>query len=876
MVDFDRPAFLLLIPAAILAQWLGTRNSLTRWPNRQKAWCALLRVLICSLLALALAGPRWLTKTTDPAVVLLRDVSASIGGDMQSQNAATAAAFAASHPNRVAEVAFARAPRVVRGFGESNAREAPLAEKDDEETDLSAALEFAATLLPADRPARIVLFSDGVPTAGRNPIETAAQLQNVEIDTVPVPALSEKDAAVVSIKLPSSLREGEIFDLSAQVFSTSPVPSASIRVYQNDLLVSEVQKELPKGVSEVFFPNLRAEGRMALYEVEVKAPEDSAVENNRKKVAVAHSGRPRVLIIDRNPTQAESLAQAIRASEVEVEIRPPDGLATDLEGFEAFDLIVFSEAPAADFSDEQMKTLERWVKDFGGAFMMLGGEESFGAGGYFRTPISTLLPVRIEREEREETPVVALLVILDRSGSMSAPAGGQTKMALANEGAALALDVLQAKDLFGLLAVDTRVQEVVPLGRISDKVGASKRIAGITSGGGGIYIYTSLAEALPRLREAQAKIKHVILFSDAADAEEKSSGEPGTNKAGTGNSSFDLAAAMLASRITVSVVALGTEQDKDTAFLRQLAAQGGGRFYLTADAATLPRLFAIETMRAAESSLREDAFLAQPAGSSEALKGINWPEAPLLLGFNTSELKPGAELLLSTERGDPLLAHWRYGLGRVAAFTSDAKSRWASEWLSWPGYGKLWGQLVRMLVRPAERNDLMVELREEGGDIIIDSEAVTPEGTFRNGLEVNVSIAAQAAQPVSVKSEQIAPGLYRARLKKPESGSAIIAVSDGAGRPVSKAWTRDYPAEFQITQDGTPLLRELSALTGGRFGATPEEMLRPALRPALTRSELAPWLLAVALLLLPVDIWLRRREWSGVRENSLRPFSRAN
>ena len=296
---------------------------------------------------------------------------------------------------------------------------------------------------------------------------------------MPVPAVAEKDAAVVSIKLPNSLREGEIFDLSAQVFSTSPMPSASIRVYQNDLLVSEVQRELSKGVSEIVFPNLRAEGRMALYEVEVKAPEDSALENNRKKVAVAHSGRPKVLIIDRNPTQAESLAQAMRASDVEVEIRPPDGLATDLEGFEAFDLIVFSEAPAADFSDEQMKTLERWVKDFGGAFMMLGGEESFGAGGYFRTSISTLLPVRIEREEREETPVVALLVILDRSGSMSAPAGGQTKMALANEGAALALDVLQAEDLFGLLAVDTRVQEVVPLGRISDKSAHQSELLGL-------------------------------------------------------------------------------------------------------------------------------------------------------------------------------------------------------------------------------------------------------------------------------------------------------------------------------------------------------------------------------------------------------------
>jgi Ca-activated chloride channel homolog len=875
MVDFDRPGFLLLIPAAILLQWAGARNSLTRWPARQKVWCAVLRAIVFSLLALALAGPRWLTETAEPAVVLLRDVSASIGRETQTQNAQFAATFATSYPDRVAEVAFAREPQVIRGFDESKSREATLLEK-DKETDLSAALEFAATLLPADRPGRIVLFSDGVPTIGRNPLETVTQLQDVQIDTVPLPPISEQDAAVVSIKLPNSLREGEIFDLSTQVFSSSQVQSASIRLYQNDLLVSEIQRELPKGVSDVLFPNLRAEGRMALYEAEISAPEDAAPENNRKKVAVSHSGRPRVLIIDRNPSQAEPLAQAMRASDVDVEIRPSDGLPTELEGFEAFDLIIFSEAPAADFSDEQMKTIERWVKDFGGAFMMLGGEESFGAGGYFRTSIANLLPVRIEREEREETPVVALLVILDRSGSMSAPAGGQTKMALANEGAALALDVLQTKDLFGLLAVDTRVQEVVPLGRISDKLGASKRIAGITSGGGGIYIYTSLAEALPRLREAQAKIKHVILFSDAADAEEKSSGEPGTNKAGTGNSSFDLAAAMLASRITVSVVALGTEQDKDTAFLRQLAAQGGGRFYLTADAATLPRLFAIETMRAAESSLREDAFLAQPSGSDEALKGINWQEAPLLLGFNTSQLKPGAELLLSTERGDPLLAHWRHGLGRVAAFTSDAKPRWASEWLGWPGYGKLWGQLVRMLVRPPERHDLTVELREEGGEIVVDSEAITQEGTFRNGLEVNVSLAAQASEPVAVTSEQIAPGLYRARLPKPESGSAIIAVSDGAGRPVSKAWTHDYPAEFQVMKDGAPLLRELSTLTRGSFEVKPEEILRPSLRPALRRSELAPWLLAAALLLLPLDIWLRRREWSAVRENSLPPFSRAN
>ncbi|HEY5706468.1 MAG TPA: VWA domain-containing protein [Terrimicrobiaceae bacterium] len=872
MFDFDRSAFLLLLPAAILLPWIGGRRSLACWPARQAMFCTLLRALILVLLCLALAGPRWLTKTSEAAVVLLRDISASIEAPSDSQR--VAASLAAKDSGRVAEVVFAREPLVVKAFGTRSSQE-PASAPGEEATDLSAALEFAATLMPADRPSRIVLFSDGVSTAGRNPVETASQLKNVQIDTVPLASVSGPDAAVVSIKPPGSVREGEIFDLSAQVYSATSAAPASIQLYQNNLLVSQVQRQLSQGVSEITFPNLRAEGRMGLYEVAVNAPDDSTAENNRKRIALVHAGRPRVLIIDQKPNQSEAMAEALRASDFDVEIRPPGGLPASVEEFEAVDLVVFSEAPAGGFSDGQMKTLETWVRNFGGAFLMLGGEESFGAGGYFRTPVARLLPVGIEREEREETPVVALLVILDRSGSMSAPAGGETKIALANEGAALALDVLQPKDLFGLFAVDTRVQEVVPLGRISDRQSASRRIAGITAGGGGIYIYTSLAEAFPKLRDAQAKIKHVILFSDAADAEEKASGELGTSKAGKGGSAFDLAAAMLASRITVSVVALGTEMDKDTAFLRQLAAQGGGRFYLTADAATLPRLFTVETMRAAESSLREDAFLPQPAGVGEAITGIDWRESPLLLGFNASKLKPGAELLLSTEGGNPLLAHWRYGLGNVAAFTSDAKARWASEWLGWPGYGKFWGQIARMLVRPPERSDLVVRTHVEGEQLTVDAEAVTAEGTFRNGLNVTISLAAQGASPISIAAEQIGPGLYRATFKTPEA-SAVIAVSDEAGRPVSQAWTPDYPAEFQVMKDGKPLLKELSALTGGKFDVQPDEILRPGLRATATRSQLAPWLLAAALLLWPVDIWLRRREWPLGSGNSLSAFSKAN
>ncbi|MFZ4680924.1 MAG: glutamine amidotransferase [Terrimicrobiaceae bacterium] len=861
MWDFDRPVFLVLFPVALAIILLARRRSLTHWTARQAALCLGLRALIAALLCLALAGPRRVTETTEPAVVFLRDVSASLSPEAMSAGESFTARAMPKEDKRAAEVLFAREPVISKPFGAKRSGTVSPPDAKDA-TDLASALEFAAAILPADRAGRIVLLCDGLNTSGHDPIETAAALaeRNIEVDTVPLSSPAGQETAVTALKTPSLVREGEVFDLTAVIQAGSAVESATVRLYQNNLLVAERQTSLSEGSSEIVFPKVKAEGRTALYEVEVVSSADTHAENNRRKMVLMHGGPARVLVIDKNPEQSESLAAALRATDFQVDLRPPAGFPREMEGLEAFDLVVFADAPAADFAEGQFTLLQDWVRNFGGGFLMIGGEDSFGAGGYFRTAVATMLPVQIERQEREETPVVALLVILDRSGSMTAMAGGQQKIALANEGAVLALDVLQGKDLFGVFAVDTRVQDVVPLGKIGDRQAAARRIAGITAGGGGIYIYTSLAEAFPRLRDAQAKIKHIILFSDAADAEEKKAGEGGGSPGG--GSALDLAAAMLASRITLSIVALGTEQDRDTAFLRQLAAAGGGRFYLTADATSLPRLFTLETMRAAESSLREDAFLASAAGKQPVLQGIPWSEAPLLLGLNISKLKPGAELLLTSEGGDPLFATWRYGLGQVAAFTSDAKARWASEWLGWPGYGKFWAQAARALVRDGSRKDFSVSVREEDDELVIEAEAVTPEGKFRDGLDVTVSIAAQGAVPVSLPAPQVAPGLYRAKIKTPDSESAMIAVSDGSTRPVAAAWTRDYPAEFRITGDGNPLLGKISALTSGKFPAQPEIVFRPAIHGVKTRQDLAPYFLMLALLLWPVDIWLRRRQFN--------------
>src|SRR4029434_2203046 len=226
------------------------------------------------------------------------------------------------------------------------------------------------------------------------------------------------------------------------------------------------------------------------------------------------------------------------------------------------------------------------------------------------------------------------------------------------------------------------------------------------------YIYTSLVEAFAQIRDVPARIKHVIVFSDAADAEEKSAGEMGDGTKG-GGSALDLASAMLSAKVTTSVVALGSETDRDTAFLRQLAERGNGRFYLTSDATTLPQIFSTETMKVAQSSLVEEPFLAIPAAKHPIIAGLDWSQSPLLLGYNATKPKPTAEILLATERGEPLLAIWRYGLGQTAAFTSDAKARWASEWLGWPGFGKFWTQLVRGLMRKSDQSTFAIATNEE-------------------------------------------------------------------------------------------------------------------------------------------------------------------
>ncbi len=861
----DRPGFLwllVLLPFVVLA----ARRTLVQWTPAQRAVSLALRALLFTLVIFALAGPRIPWRSKEVAVVFAFDRSASVTPEAEAAGRAyIAEALKARRSGDSAAllsfdggVATLPLPDTTSPGWPAKAADRP----ETNATDIGKALRFGSALFPDGKSRRLVLLSDGYDTVGQG-LRAAKELQasGVELVTIPLRNAERPEVLVAQLAIPPELKKGEPFNAVATLHSNIDGDTCTAVLHADGFKVAEQTVALRRGSNTVTFPNLRAASERSTYRVEIAPSRDTVAENNHAESGAFQMGTPRVLLVDSHEERLQPLRTALLAENIAAVVRPAGGLPRTMDELRQFDALFLSDVPAMRLSREQMQLYSRWVKEFGGGFAMIGGEQSFGVGGYFQTPIEALLPVSTDHDDRMDTPSVAMVIILDSSGSMNAQVAGQTKMSLANQGAAMALSVLQPQDLLGVMAVDTRVHPVVPLMKHANKAEVSQNILRVAAGGGGIYVYTSLLEAYAQLRDQNAKIKHIILFSDAADAEEKAAGEmpDGSRVPGT---ALDLASAMTAARITTSVVALGSNTDRDVSFLRQLAQNGAGRFYLTSDALTLPQIFTTETMRVSQSSLSEEPIAAVPVRKAGAVEGIAWGEAPLLLGYNITKLKPTADLVLSTETGDPLLATWQYGLGRVAAFTSDAKSRWASEWLGWPGYGKFWAQLTRSLLRRSGHGSgLQVTLHPEpGGMARLEIDAVTPEGEYRNELPLSVAVERPDEPLEHVEALQTAPGHYRARVRVGTTGTTRLQVHSPAipeGGPMV-GYTAPYPPEFLNNDTNESALQQLADAAGGRMAPAPESLFAPPAVGIPRGTSLAPWLLAAALLLLPLDIWTKR------------------
>ena len=733
-------------------------------------------------------------------------------------------------------------------------------------TDIGAALRLATALFPDAAQKRIVLISDGNDTTGRGQREAAlAAARGIQIETRVIGLVDSDEVLVERLTTPSTARLGEVIPVDA-VISSSVAQSASVRLFLNGQLVSSLGVDLREGSNTVSFgcpapPEPCAlrptEAGFYRFRVVVEAARNTFSQNDRADSNTIVKGEPRTLVLRGNEAVAAELINALKAEGQIIDSAIPEALPTDLASLLNYDSIVLVDVPRMRFTDAQMEALQTFVRDLGRGMVMVGGPSAYGAGGYTKTPVEEALPVDMGVRNRQREPDVALVVVIDKSGSMDAchcntfnggmgGGGGNLqgvrKTDIGKEAILRAAAALTARDEFGVVAFDDTAHWVIntkPLGETGDVAG---QLAGITPNGQ-TNIFSGLEQAVDSLEDAEATRRHIILLTDGWS---------------TSGEYDDIIERMKAAGITLSTVGAGGGSNP---FLEQLARNGGGRFYAAANVASIPDIFLKETQQVAGQQIIEESFFPIQTSSSPILRGLE-EGLPRLLGYNGTTIKSAAQLVLVSPRDDPLLAQWQYGLGRSVAWTSDSTGRWARNWVGWPGFSRFFTQLVSWTFPGDETDGIEASFETVGGQTRLHVESVEADGSPRDFYNTLAAITGPDFNTAQVRLDQVAPGVYEANLGEIDSGAYAVRVTQM--RPGSPALGRTVglvepvAAEYRLLGVNEALLSSLRGSTGGRAIELPTDPWTHDLRVTSSFTELWPWLLILALLLWPLDIALRR------------------
>jgi uncharacterized membrane protein len=856
MISFTSPiAFwlLLLVPYFV---WVGRPYHLYTSRGRWRDWASLgLRLLILLLLVLGLAGTQMVQAADDVAVVFLVDASDSMG----PEQAAAAEAFVRE---AIADMP-ANAQAAVILFGANALVERPMSNltglgpirsvPQSIQTNIAGAVRLGLALFPAGSGRRMVLLSDGAATIG-DTIEAGrlAAAANVQIDYVPLtPPELITEALLTEVRAPTRVIEGELFNIIVTAESSHNM-SGRLRVLTGGTIVYDEPIELRRGQTNHTIRLRATRQEFARYQVQLAPDQDSYYQNNQLSVFTEIVGPPRILLVGSGQSEAAEyeagqLFEALTATGLQVEEITPAALPSELPALSNYASIVLVNVSARTLSTRQMEALQSYVRDLGGGLVAVGGPTSYGIGGYHHTPLADTLPLDMEIQDQERFPSVSIVIVIDRSGSMGIREGGLSKIELAAEASVRVVELLNDTDEITVIPVDTRPYNPVGPMPAAEREEAIARIREMTAGGGGIYMHTGLLAAEEALANSRSQVQHVIVLADGDDAEEKA-GVP------------EILGRLTGTGVTVTMVSIGT--GRDTAWLEEMAMLGNGRFHLTDDATNLPQIFAEETTSVQRSYLIEEPFFPNLAGRSPILSGIQ--QVPPLYGYVGTSPKATAQVILETHQGDPLLAVWQYGLGRSVAWTSDATGRWGADWVRWQGFPTFWAQAVRWTI--SQDRDTLVEMsvvyQDEQARLLVD--ARDGDSRYLNGLEITANVVAPTGQVETVTLAQRAPGRYETSFQPQIEGAYFIRLAgedEAAGTVIGQTggWVLGYSPEYRQLEPDLALLAQLAELTGGQdvtgnrsavFDRTPQS--QAGSRPVWH------WLTLLALLLLPVDVGLRR------------------
>lgn len=845
---FQYPAaFLLLLPLAVWCFYRPLRSSTLN----------ILRGCLLAVIVLALSDPRLRLPDRAGTVMVLVDRSRSMPGSAHKDAETYIRRLEAARPpdSRLGVISFAgdcvieKLPEAPGFSGLNTMIQNP------DSSDLSAALKDALRQIPENSPGRVVVISDGSWT-GTDPARTlaGAAARRVAVDYHLLRRLTVYDLGITAVEAPLTAAPGETYTINCRIISPS-AQKATCRIRRGESKWRAVELELHPGVNFVTWRDRGDAPGVADYTIEITGtnPElDEVPENNRARHLVQIIGRKPLLLLTQSPSG--NLERILRGAGFDVTARPPSQRELTPAGLAGYSGVILENVPAGTLGLDGMSLTAGLVKSGALGLMMTGGRSSFALGGYYRSPIEEILPVSMEQRQEMRKSSLALVVALDRSGSMAMSIGNMTKMDMANLATLEVYRLMTPLDEFGVTAVDSQPHVVIPLSEVSSVGGAEGSIRSIESMGGGIFTYTAMLAGINELEKSKAKIRHLLLFADACDAE-----EPG--------SYVQLLERAARLGITVSVVGLGHETDPDAEFLKDIARRGNGLCYFSDRADELPRIFVQDTFTVARQTFIEKPTVADYTAAVRSLNVSRLGKSIEVGGYNLCYAKDGCETILVSRDDNhaPVGAIGQAELGRTAAFTAEADGEYTGKFADDPDAGTLLSAIANWVLVPEENRDFLLIQRQSKGmlqvELALDPARENDPWKQRPMLNAVIAKPGKSVQNLRVPFEWTAPDRMEAAI--PLEGDAVYlgTVSWEGGRPLALAPTAlACSPEFvpsESSADEAPSTAALFKMTGGHERFVPEEIWKelPVYRRLI---DLMPLLLVLALLLLLLEVGERR------------------
>ena len=848
-ISFIEPNYLwwlLALPLVGLIGWLGARR-IERW---RTITSIVLRLLIVMLLVGSLAGTQLVTPVRQLTTLFLVDTSDSIAPNQRAAQDQFIADALKTMPDgdRAAIIVFGENALIERLPSSEKTltviQSVPIVAR----TNIEQALTLGFALFPADSQKRIVLLSDGGENNGQalRALRLARERQ-IPVDVVTIGSTDGAEVALTTLRMPTQARTGQEIQMVALIDSNK-AQVATVRFLIDRQQYSETTIELPVGTSTVTQTVVLDDVGYHRITAQIIPTDDIRKQNNEATALINLSGKPRILIVAGDPADGETIRSALTATDIETTLVAPAGLPTSLAGLADYDAVIVANVPARLMADESQVALRSYVHDLGRGFVMIGGENSYGVGGYTGTPIEELLPVDMQLRNREKFPPVSVVVVFDISGSMSVEVGGKQKVMLAAEGAARVVQLLRDFDEITVIPFDSAPQNTYgPVSGAERETAEREIIARGVPGGGGIAVHDSLVAAGQAVRNRPAPLKHIILLADGSDSQQQ-------------EGSVQLVERYKRDGITTSVIAIGGGGDER--FLESVAKAGGGRYFLVENATTLPDVILQDAQLSLAPYLVEQTFLPLLGTDSPIMTGLQsgWTN---LYGYNGTTPKDRASIVLWASDDAPLLAQWQYGLGRSVAWTSDMKGKWAKDLIGWDQFPRLIAQMVGWTLPVINNDTITVDTTFVGTELEVTINANDADDQPMTGMTVEANIVNDGGVQSSLVLREVGAGVYQGRTLSPAAGTYFLQIGgrNAEGRAMfqrTAGMIVPYSPEYRQGQANPVLLTQIAAQSGGRELTTPDTVFDHSLKAVTRATPIGFMLLLLSLLLFLFDVAIRR------------------